>query len=120
MPRRLIQLCILLCAVCHASVAITATLDEQRKDYQNARKALRSGNVQEFAKLAGSLKKYPLYPYLLHSYLQPRLNKADAADIQKFLAQHGDLPQADELRTQWLMLLARNRQWQTYLENYTP
>ena len=120
MPRRLIQFCILLCAVCHASVAITATLDEQRKNYQNAGKALRNGNVHVFAKLANGLKKYPLYPYLLHSYLESRLNKADTAEIQKFLTQHGDIPQADELRSHWLMLLARKRQWQTYLENYTP
>lgn len=119
MPQRLLQFSTLF-FIFLSTAAFTATLDEQRRDYQKAQKALRAGKVQDFLVLADTLKDYPLYPYLRYSYLQSRLNKAPAADIQEFLAQYADFPRAEELRAQWLKLLARNRHWQAYLENYTP
>ena len=120
MPQRLIQFCVLFYAVFLASVALAATPDEQRKDYQNALKALRTGKIQDFLTVADRLRDYPLYPYLRYNYLQLRLNKADPAEIKEFLAQYEDFPLTDELRPQWLKLLAHSRQWQTYFENYTP
>ncbi|MGH8120105.1 MAG: hypothetical protein ACRESK_05760, partial [Gammaproteobacteria bacterium] len=99
---------------------MATSVEEQRKDYQNARKALRAGKVQEFLAIADRLKDYPLYPYLRYSYLQPRVGQVDAGEIQAFFAQYEDFPQADELRAQWLKQLARNKQWQIYFDNYTP
>ena len=119
MPQRLLQFCFLL-SIFLFSVASAATLDDQRRDYQLAKKALRAGKVQDFMALADTLKDYPLYPYLRYSYLQPRLAKADNDEIREFLAQYPDFPLADDLRAQWLKQLARSRDWQTYFENYTP
>jgi soluble lytic murein transglycosylase len=119
MPQRLLQFCILF-FIFLPSVAFATTLDDQRHDYQQAKKMLRAGKVQDFLALADTLKDYSLYPYLRYNYLQPRLPKTDNEEIRGFLAQYADFPPADELHAQWLKQLARNRDWQMYYETYTP
>jgi soluble lytic murein transglycosylase len=119
MPQRLLQFCILL-SIFLSTGAFTATLDDHRRDYQLAKKALRAGKIQSFLELANTLKDYPLYPYLRYDYLQPRLDKTNNGEIHEFLAHYPDFPQADDLRARWLKQLARNRDWQAYFENYAP
>ncbi|MEE9552356.1 MAG: transglycosylase SLT domain-containing protein [Gammaproteobacteria bacterium] len=96
------------------------TLDEQRKQYQDAKKALRAKKIKTFTTLANGIKDYPLYPYLRYNYIRPRLYKIDAQEIKTFFEQYDDFPFTDYLRTEWLKHLAKKRQWQTFLDNYTP
>lgn len=98
----------------------STTLDSQRQQYQQARKALRAGNIEKFLTLAEGVRDYPLYPYLRYNYLQPRLQKAEPAIIEAFIKEFPDLPATESLRTQWLKHLARTRQWQAFNDNYTP
>lgn len=100
--------------------AISATLKEQRQQYQQAKLALRKGNIEKYLQLAESVRDYPLYPYLRYNYLQPRLRKADPKIIENFINEFPDFPATESLRTQWLKYLAKTKQWQTYLDNYTP
>ncbi|MBM2829533.1 MAG: soluble lytic murein transglycosylase-like protein, partial [Gammaproteobacteria bacterium] len=97
-----------------------ATIEEQRKQYQDAKKALQAGNLTKFTTLAENLTDYPLHPYLRYNYLQPRLHKVNADEIREFIEQHDDFLLTDQLRTQWLRHLARTGQWQIFLDNYTP
>ena len=41
------------------------TLEQQRKLYLSAKKALRDGQLTAYKKTSTSLKDYPLYPYLV-------------------------------------------------------
>ena len=100
--------------------ASAGTLEQQRKDYRAAQKALQTGKTDIFNRLSADLKDYPLYPYLLHDYLRSRLWKVKDEEIIPFLQQHNDLPMADNLRTDWLKLLISKGRWQVFLENYTP
>ncbi|HSR61853.1 MAG TPA: hypothetical protein VLN56_00445, partial [Gammaproteobacteria bacterium] len=96
------------------------TLEEQRKLYENAKKALQDGRVTAFLAMADQLQDYPLYPYLRYNYLSPRLYKVKPGEIQAFIRENNDFPLIDTLRTRWLRHLAKTGQWETYLENYTP
>jgi soluble lytic murein transglycosylase len=54
------------------AVASAVSIEIQRKQYQEAKKALQKGDLATFNKLSDTLKDYPLYPYLRYNYLQPR------------------------------------------------
>jgi soluble lytic murein transglycosylase len=85
-----------------------------------AEKALGSGNETLFQQLKGVLRNYPLYPYLEYRQLKDSLASASAEEVEHFLQHNADTPLAPLLRKQWLNLLARRKQWQSYLEFYDP
>ena len=95
-------------------------IEEQRKDYLAAKKALETKQLKTFGKIANELKDYPLYPYLRYEYLRTRLWNVKDEDMINFFNHHSDLPMAESLRTAWLKLLVRRGHWQTFLDNYTP
>ena len=92
----------------------------KRKDFQRAQDALSAGNIRQFKKITASLKDYPLYPYLVYSYLRPRLWQAKDREVRTFLKYYSDLPMAEDIRATWLKVLARHGRWQAYLDFYTP
>jgi len=96
------------------------TLEEQREQYKQAKKSLRTGKIKQFIAVSESIRNYPLYPYLRYNYLNPRLHKAKINEIELFLQQYHNFPLTGALRTKWLKQLAKTGQWQTYLDNYTP
>jgi len=65
---------------------------------------------------SGTLRDYPLYPYLQAARLQRDLGADDA--IRAYLDENGAAPHARSLRRAWLEDLARRRQWETYLAQY--
>lgn len=120
MTTQRIQLLLLALLLVACAGTSAATLEDQRRDYQAARKLLNAGKTEAFLKLAQGLEDYVLYPYLQYSFLQRRLSKVAASEMQSFFARYEDFPKAGELRARWLKQLARNRQWQDYYDNYTP
>jgi soluble lytic murein transglycosylase len=101
------------------ALASGVSIEIQRKQYQDAKKALKKGDLASFEKISDTLKDYPLYPYLRYNFLQPRLSKTNNDEISEFLTQYSDFPLTNSLRTQWLKHLAKTAQWQTYYANYT-
>lgn len=96
------------------------TIEEQRKDYLAAVKALETKQYKTFAQIANTLKDYPLYPYLRYNYLLKHLWKVDDAEMIDFFMRYSDLPVTNYLRTSWLKLLIKRGHWQTFLDNYLP
>ena len=96
------------------------TLEQQRKLYLSAKKALRDGQLTAYKKTSTSLKDYPLYPYLVYDFIRPRLTSLKDEDIIAFLQQYPDSLLADDLRTAWLKLLAQRGRWQQFLQFYIP
>ncbi|MHC8440824.1 MAG: lytic transglycosylase domain-containing protein [Candidatus Eutrophobiaceae bacterium] len=90
----------------------------QRKAYDDARKLLRKGKVTAYLKAIEGLRDYPLYPYLLYDYYSPRLWKIDSKELGDFLRNHSDLPGNSKLRTRWLRHLAKQRDWEVFLQQY--
>ncbi len=101
-----------------AMPVLAKPIDEQRRDYLAAIKALEKKQLKTFGKIANELKDYPLYSYLRYEYLRKHLWKAKDDEMVDFFDRHGDLPMANNLRKSWLKLLVRRGHWQTFLDNF--
>ena len=56
------------------------------------------GDSSPYFQNATALRSYPLTPYLAYDELTARLKSADNTEIEQFLAEHGDLPQANWMK----------------------
>lgn len=101
-------------------MAAADLLEDQRILYRQATGELAAGNIKAFRKTSAQLQDYPLYPYLVYNELSRRIRQAGDAEISDFLERYPDLPVAQNLRTNWLKLLAQGGKWQTFYEHYQP
>lgn len=113
------------CLACLFSAASGAAgntdSDPYRADralFLEASKALDENRLSDFRHLQSQLTDYPLYPYLQFQDLLTRLNTAAHDEIASFIAQQEDKPLSWRLRQAWLYTLARQRDWQQFLEVY--
>ncbi|MET1080239.1 MAG: transglycosylase SLT domain-containing protein [Pseudomonas sp.] len=100
--------------------AQAASLAQQRQYYDEAKRALAKGDSGPYRRYAQALDDYPLEPYLAYDELTARLKSASNAEIEAFLAEHGDLPQASWMKLRWLRWLAERGDWQPFLKHYDP
>ena len=119
--RRLLNLvsCLLLSASV-AGIAQAADLAQQRQMYDEAKRALAKGDSGPYQRYAAALQDYPLEPYLAYDELTARLKTASNAEIERFLAKNGDLPQANWMKLRWLRWLAERGDWQPFVKYYDP
>ncbi|EKN45810.1 MULTISPECIES: transglycosylase SLT domain-containing protein [Pseudomonas syringae group] len=111
--------CLLLSATT-VQTAHAADLTQQRKYYDEAKRALAKGDLGPYQMYSAVLADYPLEPYLEYDELTARLKTASNAEIEKFLAEHGDLPQANWMKLRWLRWLAERGDWQPFVKYYDP
>jgi len=111
--------CILISAL-SVSAVDAATLTQQRQYYDQAKAALAKGDKGPYQRYASALRDYPLEPYLAYDELTARLKSASNDEIEKFLAEHGDLPQINWMKLRWLRWLAERGEWQTFINYYDP
>ncbi|HEX5841434.1 MAG TPA: lytic murein transglycosylase, partial [Pseudomonas sp.] len=102
------------------SAAHATTLAQQRQYYDQAKAALAKGDKGPYQRYASVLRDYPLEPYLAYDELTARLKWASNDEIEKFLAEHGDLPQIGWMKLRWLRWLAERGEWQTFITYYDP
>ena len=110
----------LLVSTLSVSAAQAATLTQQRQYYDQAKAALAKGDKGPYQRYASALRDYPLEPYLAYDELTARLKWASNDEIEKFLAEHGDLPQISWMKLRWLRWLAERGEWQTFINYYDP
>ncbi|HSX71465.1 MAG TPA: lytic murein transglycosylase, partial [Pseudomonas sp.] len=120
MPRRLYQLLSLLLVSTLSLSAQAASLTQQRQMYDEAKRALAKGDKGPYLRYANALADYPLEPYLAYDELTARLKWASNDEIEAFLTEHGDLPQAGWMKLRWLRWLAERGEWQTFANHYDP
>ena len=111
--------CILISTL-SVSAVHAATLTQQRQYYDQAKAALAKGDKGPYQRYASALRDYPLEPYLAYDELTARLKWASNDEIEKFLAEHGDLPQISWMKLRWLRWLAERGEWQTFVNHYDP
>lgn len=121
MRGRLLSLfsCLLLTTVT-LDAAQAVPLAQQRQMYDEAKRALAKGDSGPYKRYANALADYPLEPYLAYDELTARLKWASNDEIEKFLAEHGDLPQANWMKLRWLRWLAERGEWKTFVNYYDP
>lgn len=110
----------LLLSITAATPALAADINQQRKLYDEAKRALAKGDTGPYMASSAALADYPLQPYLEYDELTARLKSASNAEIEKFLAEHGDLPQANWMKLRWLRWLSERGDWQTFIKYYDP
>ena len=110
----------LLLTTCAVQTAHAADLTQQRQLYDDAKRALAKGDSGPYFQNAAALRSYPLTPYLAYDELTARLKSASNPEIEQFLAQHGDLPQANWMKLRWLRWLAERGDWATFEKYYDP
>lgn len=93
---------------------------QQRQLYDDAKRALAKGDSGPYFQNRSALLSYPLEPYLAYDELTARLKTASNAEIEQFLAEHGDLPQANWMKLRWLRWLAERGDWAPFVKYYDP
>ena len=111
--------CLLLTS-CAVQSTLAADLTQQRQLYDDAKRALAKGDSSPYFQNATALRSYPLTPYLAYDELTARLKSASNTEIEQFLAEHGDLPQANWMKLRWLRWLADRGDWATFTKYYDP
>ncbi len=111
--------CLLLSATAAQSVQ-AVDITTQRQYYDQAKRALAKGDAGPYRMYGSALADYPLEPYLAYDELTARLNTASNEEVEKFLTEHGDLPQANYMKLRWLRLLASRDDWQPFVKYYDP
>lgn len=97
-----------------------APLAQQRVLYDEAKRALAKNDPAPYRRHRQALQGYPLEPYLAYDELTLRLKQASNAEIEAFLAEHGDLPQIRWMKLRWLRWLAERGEWSTFIKHYSP
>lgn len=118
LKRRLYALSLLCCVVAGGSLA--TPLEDQRRTFLAAEKALDRGAMGDFKKLSRGIRDYPLYPYLEYDALLKRLGSASNAEVEQFIRSHESMPLSTWLRANWLDHLAARQRWTDYLAFYQP
>jgi len=110
--------CLIFTTTAGLTSAQAANLAQQRQYYDEAKRALAKGDAGPYQRYASALRDYPLTPYLAYDELTNRLRSASNAEVEKFLAEHGDLPQANWMKLRWLRTLAERGDWKPFLDHY--
>lgn len=110
----------LLLSISFVDAVHAASLTEQRRLYDQAKAALAKGNSAPYMASRSALRDYPLEPYLAYDELTHRLKSASNEEVERFLTEHGDLPQIGWLKLRWLRLLADRGDWKTFVNYYDP
>ena len=112
-------LAVILCML--VSMACLATDDDlkpQRKQFLEARKALRQWRMDDFERLSEALQDYPLHSYLEFEKLRKYIGETDSQEIAAFIKRYKGQPVSWRLRQSWLYALARSKDWARFLEEY--
>lgn len=88
--------------------------------FMNARDAYKAQNEQTLALDAQQLQAqhYVLAPYADYWLMLLRLSQASNDAVHDFLDRYADLPFADRLRGEWLKVLGKRQDWQTFFEEF--
>ncbi len=95
--------------------AAPAEVEQSRRDYLQALRALRAGDPAPYASLRARLDGYLLRGYLDYEFLKDRVAVTPPETLRRFLEDNRDAPVSDLLRRKWLKHLAGRGQWELFL-----
>jgi soluble lytic murein transglycosylase len=103
--------------LCISTLASAGTLEEQRTAFRDVYPAVERGEWEPARAREALLRDYVLWPDLRATWLRANLDHA-AVEIREFLAEHGMLRPARELRYGFALHLAAEEHFPEYLELY--
>ncbi len=93
---------------------------KQRSLFLKAEMALNKKHYKTYAKYYAELDQYPLQSYLKYKEYRKKLARLTEKQVLSFLQEYNDTPYENWLRIAWLKHKAKHKQWQQYLNAYTP
>lgn len=90
----------------------------QDNDFLSAREAFQKKNSLLLIHYATTLQEHELWPYVEYFQIRSIINAADSMTIQSFLSRHEGSLVADRLRSDWVKILGKGRQWQLFDKEY--
>lgn len=123
--------CALLCVFIFSSQPLSAAdkstqpassdpYKKQRIVFLKAENALTNKNYRTYKKYYARLDNYPLQAYLKYKEYNQKLSQLSEQQVLQFFKDYKDTPYEAWLRTSWLDKIAAKKQWQKYLNAYTP
>jgi len=94
------------------------SLSQQRKEFTDAKLALKHGQIKKFERLEQGLNDYPLQSYLRFYYINRYLAKVSDDSIKTFLKDNEDSPISTRLYSKWLKTLARRGEWDVFKQAF--
>lgn len=99
---------------------VQASLTDDQRTYQAAKRALAEGERSTYKRLAAQLDSYVLAPYLDYHEHRSRLSALSPAQIEAFAARWPDTDLPRRLKDSWLLRQGRRGNFETYLAHYQP
>jgi len=96
----------------------TPELEEHRRLFARATRALAQGDRRTFLQLKATLASYPLATYLDYADFSVRIPQLPREDVDEFLNRHQGSVFASTLRQRWLKHLADRKLWPEYIRYY--
>jgi len=96
-----------------------SSLANQDSDFLAAREAFQKGDIPLLNSYATRLEKHVLWPYVDYFQHRSLINTLDATTIRHFLSRYEGSLVADRLRSDWLKILGKSRQWQLFDTEYS-
>ena len=100
--------------------SISDPYKKQRIIFLKAEIALQKKQYTTYKKYYAKLDNYPLQAYLKYKEYRNKLSRLNEKQVLQFLKDYKETPYADWMRTAWLDKMAQKKQWQQYLNAYTP
>ncbi|AOV16610.1 hypothetical protein BJI67_05595 [Acidihalobacter aeolianus] len=117
--RTVLQKALVVIGLIISGTALAAAQTDTTAAFKAALAALSTGHLERFTALASPLHDNILYPYLRYAYLKHEIRQATRPEIDTFLHDNTRLPISDSLRREWLLELARRKDWATFLAEDT-
>jgi len=95
----------------HAQGRDTAHYDQAITDMAQAYKA---HDKKRLSELLPQLRGYVLEPWAAYWDLSSRLDEASSSELQEFFTRFAGSYQEDRLRSEWLLMIGRNRDWAAF------
>lgn len=93
------------------AMAQSAALDDA---FLAARDAARSGDSKKLDQIAPRFQGHVLEPYVQYWRLKIRFEARDPEEIRRYIYSNRDTPLSDNARRDWLKVLGKNAQWDTF------
>lgn len=95
-----------------------AVLEKQRSSYLEALTALRDKKIWRYKLLLQDLDDYALRGHLEFQYLKHRIATTPVKTLRAYLDDNGHSVTSQHLRLRWLAHLAKQGQWELFLDEY--
>lgn len=87
-------------------------------DLQPARDAYRLRQADRLEQIVQQMAGSPLQSYAAYYALLLNLSSASESDVQRFYQRYPDSPLIDRVRSEWLKVLGKRKNWPDYLTEY--